>query len=69
VFGEMPGCDESVARRGRDVVDAVTQEFQGPVIMGFPSGHTTGPCWTLPLGVPCASPHAPSPAVIDLWNR
>jgi hypothetical protein len=25
--------------------------FPGPVLFGFPSGHTTGPCWTLPLGV------------------
>jgi hypothetical protein len=21
------------------------------VIVGFPSGHTTGPAWTIPLGV------------------
>jgi muramoyltetrapeptide carboxypeptidase LdcA involved in peptidoglycan recycling len=29
------------------------REFPGPVIAGFPSGHTTGPAWTLPLGVRC----------------
>jgi muramoyltetrapeptide carboxypeptidase LdcA involved in peptidoglycan recycling len=26
-------------------------DFPGPVIIGFPSGHTTGPAMTLPLGV------------------
>jgi muramoyltetrapeptide carboxypeptidase len=67
VFGEMRGCEESGgAPAVRDVIDAVTQEFQGPVIMGFPSGHTTGPCWTLPLGVPVRVVTSPSPAVIVL---
>ena len=36
------------ARRHRAIVHA---DFPGPVLIGFPSGHTTGPCWTLPLGV------------------
>ena len=51
VFGEMRGCDEaSGAVRARDVIAAATADFSGPVLIGFPSGHTTGPCWTLPLG-------------------
>jgi muramoyltetrapeptide carboxypeptidase LdcA involved in peptidoglycan recycling len=25
--------------------------FPGPVVFGFPSGHTDGPTWTLPFGV------------------
>jgi muramoyltetrapeptide carboxypeptidase len=52
VFGEMRGCDEpggSIA--ARDIVDAKTRGFRGPVLYGFPSGHTLGPCWTLPFGV------------------
>lgn len=52
VFGEMRGCDD---HRGgasvRDVIHALAADCAGPVLMGFPSGHTTGPCWTLPLGV------------------
>ena len=39
-------------------------EFAGPVITGFPSGHTTGPCWTLPLGVRVRVVTAPRPAVV-----
>jgi hypothetical protein len=26
-------------------------DFPGPVLIGFPSGHTNGPTMTLPLGV------------------
>jgi muramoyltetrapeptide carboxypeptidase len=52
VFGEMRGCDEpSGGLCARDVVRELTKGFDGPVVYGFPSGHTTGPCWTLPLGV------------------
>jgi muramoyltetrapeptide carboxypeptidase LdcA involved in peptidoglycan recycling len=28
-------------------------EFAGPVVAGFPSGHTRGPVFTLPFGVAC----------------
>ena len=28
-------------------------DFPGPVLFGFPSGHTTGPAMTLPFGVTC----------------
>jgi muramoyltetrapeptide carboxypeptidase len=52
VFGEMRGCDEPGGRlTARDVIAAALSDFRGPVLFGFPSGHTTGPCWTLPLGV------------------
>ena len=27
--------------------------FPGPVLIGFPSGHTCGPAMTLPFGVAC----------------
>jgi muramoyltetrapeptide carboxypeptidase LdcA involved in peptidoglycan recycling len=29
----------------------VLADFPGPVLFGLPSGHTTGPCMTLPFGV------------------
>jgi muramoyltetrapeptide carboxypeptidase len=52
VFGEMRGCDEpDGGLTARAVVTAALADFPGPVLFGFPSGHTTGPCWTVPLGV------------------
>jgi muramoyltetrapeptide carboxypeptidase len=52
VFGEMRGCDEPGGTPlARDVIGSALSAFSGPVLFGFPSGHTTGPCWTLPLGV------------------
>jgi muramoyltetrapeptide carboxypeptidase len=65
VFGEMRGCDEPGGLiTARDVIEATTREFPGPVLYGFPSGHTTGPCWTLPLGVQARVVTAPRPGVI-----
>ena len=53
IFGEMRGCDENdshvVTTRG--VIQRLTADVAGPIIFGFPSGHTSGPCWTIPLGV------------------
>ena len=52
VFGEMRGCGEAHdSPTVGDVIHAAANEFDGPVLAGFPSGHTAGPCWTLPLGV------------------
>ncbi|MGH9254324.1 MAG: S66 peptidase family protein [Vicinamibacterales bacterium] len=51
VFGEMRGCSAEGGPTVHDVVRAVAADCSGPVLAGFPSGHTTGPCWTLPLGV------------------
>jgi muramoyltetrapeptide carboxypeptidase len=52
VFGEMRGCDEPAGTpTARDVIANALDGFPGPVLVGFPSGHTSGPCWTLPLGV------------------
>jgi muramoyltetrapeptide carboxypeptidase LdcA involved in peptidoglycan recycling len=54
VVGELPRCDESAGGpTGRGVVADVLADFPGPVLLGFPSGHTTGPAMTLPLGVVC----------------
>jgi len=52
VIGELPRCDEpSGAITARAVMADLFREFHGPVLFGFPSGHTTGPAMTLPLGV------------------
>jgi muramoyltetrapeptide carboxypeptidase len=51
VFGEMRGCEEPGGEPAvRDVLTQLTDSFAGPVLAGFPSGHTTGPSWSLPLG-------------------
>src|SRR5438105_2406820 len=65
VFGQMRGCDESGgAPCALDVIRAFAQDFPGPVITGFPSGHTTGPCWTLPLGVRVRVVTTPRPSIV-----
>jgi muramoyltetrapeptide carboxypeptidase len=65
VFGVMRGCDEPDGRvTSADVIEEFSDECAGPVLAGFPSGHTTGPCWTLPLGVTCRIMTTPRPALI-----
>ena len=65
VFGEMRGCDETDGRPcALDVIRAFAQDCPGPVITGFPSGHSTGPCWTLPLGVSVRVVTAPRPTLV-----
>jgi muramoyltetrapeptide carboxypeptidase len=52
VFGEMPGCDEPGGEPSvQDALRSALEGFRGPIVIGFPSGHTVGPTWTLPLGV------------------
>ena len=53
VFGEFPRFDEPGGQGPfiRDVLRDFTRGFPGPVVFNFPSGHTTGPTWTLPFGV------------------
>lgn len=52
VIGELPRCDEpSGDVNARAVMADLFADFPGPVIIGFPAGHTTGPAITLPLGV------------------
>jgi muramoyltetrapeptide carboxypeptidase len=66
VFGEMRGCDEAASNvvTVRDVVQRLTHDFRGPVLFGFPSGHTAGPCWTLPLGVQVRVTTRPHPSIV-----
>jgi len=54
VIGELNGCDEPAGGlTARGVMAQLFADFPGPVLIGFPTGHTTGPVWTLPLGVAC----------------
>ena len=54
VIGELPQCDEpSGEPSARAVIADLLADFPGPVIIGFPSGHTAGPAMTLPFGVRC----------------
>jgi len=52
VFGEMPECDEPGGKvTARDVARDFIEDFGGPVVFGLPSGHSTRPTMSLPLGV------------------
>jgi muramoyltetrapeptide carboxypeptidase len=52
VIGELPKCDEPNGQvTARGVMADLFADFPGPVLIGFPSGHTTGPAMTLPFGV------------------
>jgi muramoyltetrapeptide carboxypeptidase len=65
VMGELPRCDEPGGEpAGRAVMAELFADFPGPVIIGFPSGHTTGPSVTLPLGVRCRVVSGPRPRLI-----
>jgi muramoyltetrapeptide carboxypeptidase len=65
VFGEMRGCDDAAS--GPTAVDAIRHAmagFTGAVFCGFPSGHTTGPTVTLPLGTVVRVATHPRPVVV-----
>ena len=52
VIGELPKCDEpSGDPTARAVMADLFADFPGPVLIGFPSGHTAGAAMTLPFGV------------------
>jgi muramoyltetrapeptide carboxypeptidase len=52
VLGEFVGCNEpSGEPAARAVLAELFAGFPGPVVYGFPSGHTIGPALTLPFGV------------------
>jgi muramoyltetrapeptide carboxypeptidase len=51
VINECPRCDEPSGEvTARSVVTNLFNDFPGPVLFGFPSGHTTGATITLPFG-------------------
>jgi muramoyltetrapeptide carboxypeptidase len=52
VLGEFVGCDEPGGPPvAKATLAALLRDFRGPVVYGFPSGHTASPLITLPLGV------------------
>jgi muramoyltetrapeptide carboxypeptidase len=52
VIGELPKCDEPTGDpTARAVMAELFADFAGPVLIGFPSGHTVMPAMTLPFGV------------------
>ena len=65
VFGEMRGCHEpdGAITVGAVIADLLS-DFRGPVLFGFPSGHTTGPPVTLPFGVRARVVAGSSPKLI-----
>jgi muramoyltetrapeptide carboxypeptidase len=65
VFNELPRCTEpSGTSTVRELVAALTQDFQGPVLFGLPSGHTDGPTLSLPFGVAARVDASPAPALV-----
>jgi muramoyltetrapeptide carboxypeptidase len=64
IFGDMRSCDEPDGRvTARAVIQRLTKDVKGPVVYGFPSGHSSGPCWTLPLGVAVRLTTDPRPSI------
>jgi len=65
IVGQLPRCDEPGGSvQGRTVVAEALAAFPGPVLLGFPSGHTTTPLVTLPFGVQTRVISGPIPRVI-----
>lgn len=66
VFGELPSCDEPGGEHAiRDVIREFVADFNGPVLFGFPSGHTTGATWTLPFGVRARVVTTPAALIVE----
>jgi muramoyltetrapeptide carboxypeptidase len=65
VIGELPKCDEPAGEpTARQVMADLLADFTGPVIIGFPSGHTVTPAITLPFGVDARVVAGPSPRLV-----
>jgi len=65
VLGELLNCDEPGGRvTAKAVMADVLADFPGPVVIGFPSGHTSGPALTLPLGVQARLVAGARPALV-----
>ena len=66
VLGEFPSCDEPGGEHAiRDVLEEYVADFAGPVLFGFPSGHTKGATWTLPFGVQARMTTSPAAVIIE----
>lgn len=65
VFGDFPGCDEpGGGLTARGVLAELVEDFPGPVLFGFPVGHTLRPALTLPLGVDVRVVTRPQPGLV-----
>jgi muramoyltetrapeptide carboxypeptidase len=65
VLGDFVDCDEpGGAPAAKAVLASLLRNFNGPVVHGFPSGHTRGPFVTLPFGVRARVVASGSPRVI-----
>ena len=65
VIGELPDCDEASGDpTARAVMADLFVDFPGPVLIGFPSGHTSGPAMTLPFGVNARVLASPRPRLV-----
>ena len=65
VIGELPQCDEPSGKpTARAVMADLFADFPGPVIIGFPSGHTTSAAVTLPFGVTARVVTDPRPRLV-----
>jgi muramoyltetrapeptide carboxypeptidase len=65
VFGQLPACDEpGGAVTAKDAIRDALDGFRGPVLFGFPTGHSTTPLVSLPLGVHVRVQAGVSPALV-----
>jgi muramoyltetrapeptide carboxypeptidase len=65
VFNELPNCDEPEGGvHAIDTIRSVLRGFEGPIVRGFPSGHTPGAAMTLPFGVRVTVSARSTPALI-----
>ena len=64
VCTEFPDCCDEDGRDARGVIAELLNDFRGPVLFGFPTGHTAGPLWTLPLGVEVTVASNPQPRIV-----
>jgi muramoyltetrapeptide carboxypeptidase LdcA involved in peptidoglycan recycling len=65
VIGELPKCDEPDGEpTARAVMADLFSDFPGPVLIGFPSGHTVTPAMTLPFGVAARVIAGPQPRLV-----
>ena len=65
VIGELVRCEEPSGEvTARAVMADLFADFPGPVLIGLPAGHTSGPALTLPLGVAARVVGGPDPRLV-----
>jgi muramoyltetrapeptide carboxypeptidase len=67
VLGSFPRCDEGAGGpTARGVLRDLLARFPGPVVFGFPAGHTEMPAWTIPFGVAARLTAGPAGAGLSI---